>query len=517
MVFITVLIVLIGNGRLPMRILGFKPGRGVSYHLVISVFLVLVLFVGTQSVFAEDTNSIATLRQMGKAFAQIAEKASPAVVGIRVKKTVITPYYTMPDWPFGEGFSPFDDDFFDRFFGRRSRPPRSQQRQQKSIETAQASGFIISADGYILTNNHLVGGAEKVMVKVTGRSTEMEAKVVGTDAATDVAVVKIDGDNLPYLRLADSDKLQVGEWVVAIGNPFGLSHTVTAGIVSAKGRRNLALEGISYQDFIQTDAAINFGNSGGPLIDLDGKVVGINTAIIGPGGNIGIGLAIPINMAKSVQQQLIDTGKVVRGYVGIYMTQLTPELAEGLGLSKDAKGVAVSQVIEGSPAEEVGIKHNDVIVEFEGQPVDNDNEFRNRVAMLKPGTKVNFVILRDGKRKTFTVKLAERPSEEKIAAAKSQTIEKLGLTVQNLTDDLAERFGYEGMAGVVVTQVESSSLAERAGIKAGMLIMEVNRESIANTKEFDKAVEKAGEDRSILLLITDGRYARYVILKLPKE
>ena len=302
---------------------------------------------------------------MGKAFAQIAEKASPAVVTIKAERTVTQQYYTIPDWPFGDGFSPFGDDFFDRFFQRRSRPRRSPQRQQKSIQTAQASGFIISADGYILTNNHLVGGADKVLVKVVGRA-ETEAKVVGTDAATDVAVVKIDGDNLPYLRLADSDKLQVGEWVVAIGNPFGLSHTVTAGIVSAKGRSIFSTEELEYQDFIQTDAAINRGNSGGPLLNLDGKVVGINTAIIGPGGNIGIGFAIPINLAKNVQQQLIDTGKVVRGYLGIAMVQLTAELAEGLGLAEDTKGVAVSQVFEDSPAEEAGIKHNDVIIEFEG-------------------------------------------------------------------------------------------------------------------------------------------------------
>jgi len=502
-----------------MRILSLNRRRGLTGHLVISTFLVLVLFAGVLPAFAEDTNSVATLRQMGRAFAQIAEKASPAVVAIRAERTVTQQYYTIPDWPFGDGFDPFGDDFFDRFFQRRSRPRRSPQRQQKSVQTAQASGFLISPDGYILTNNHLVGGADKVLVKIAGHSTEMEAKLIGTDAATDVAVVKIEGNDFPHLKLADSDKLQVGEWVIAIGNPFGLSHTVTAGIVSAKGRSGLRLssEEISYQDFIQTDAAINYGNSGGPLIDLDGNVVGINTAIIGPGGNIGIGFAIPINLAKSVQKQLIDTGKVVRGWVGIAMMQLTPELAEGLGLDKNTKGVAVSQVIEGSPAEEAGIKHNDVIVEFEGEPVENDNEFRNRVAMLKPGTKVKLVVLQDGKRKTFTIKLAERPSEDKIAAAKSQTIEKLGLTVQNLTDDLAERLGYERLTGVVVTQVEPGSQAEANGIKDGMLIMEVNRESVANTKEFNKAVEKAGKDRSILLLITDGRYARYVILKLPKE
>ena len=501
-----------------MQILSFNRSKKLSFHLVISIFLVLALSAGARPAFAQDTNSIAVLREMGKAFAEIAEKASPAVVGIRVEKTVTSPYYTIPDWPFGDRSNPFDDEFFERFFGRQPRSQqRSPERQQKSVQTAQASGFIISPDGYILTNNHLVGGANKVLVKIAGRSTEMEAKVVGTDADTDVAVVKIDGNDLPHLKLADSDKIQVGEWVIAIGNPFGLSHTVTAGIVSAKGRSGLPLEGISYQDFIQTDAAINPGNSGGPLIDLDGKVVGINTAIIGPGGNIGIGLAIPINIAKGVQQQLIGTGKVVRGWVGIAMTQLTPELAEGLGLAKDTKGVAVSQVFEGSPAEKAGIKHNDVIVEFEGQPVESDNEFRNRVAMLKPGTEVKLVVLRDGERQTFTITLGERPLGEKTAAAKSQIIEKLGLTVQNLTDDLIERLGYKGLKGVVVTQVEPGSLAEMSGIRDGMLIVEVNREPVTNVKEFEKAVEKAGKDNSILLLLTDGQYARYVILKLPKE
>ena len=497
-----------------MQTIGFRQNK-TSYY-VISASLILLLFMTPFSAFAEDKSSIDTLRQMGRAFADIAEKASPAVVSIRAERTVTQQYYTMPDWPFGDGFSPFDDDFFDRFFRQHSRPRRSPKREQKSVQTAQASGFIISPDGYILTNNHLVGEVDKVLVKVVGHE-ETEAEVVGTDVGTDVAVVKIDGNDLPYLRLADSDKLKVGEWVIAIGNPFGLSHTVTAGIVSAKGRSIFNPEELEYQDFIQTDAAINRGNSGGPLINLDGKVVGINTAIIGPGGNIGIGMAIPINLAKHVQQQLIDTGKAVLGYLGIYMAELTAELAEGLGLAGDAKGVAVSQVTEDSPAEEAGIKHNDVIVEFEGEPVENPGEFRNRVAMLKPGTKVKLVVLRDGKRKTFTIKLGERPSEGKIAAAKSQAIEKLGLTVQNLTDDLAERLGYEGLTGVMVTQVEPGSQAQRKGIKAGMLIMEVNRQGVANTKEFDKAVEKAGEDRTILLLITDGRYARYVILKLPKE
>ncbi|MFA5252513.1 MAG: trypsin-like peptidase domain-containing protein, partial [Phycisphaerae bacterium] len=294
-----------------------KQKKSVSRYYAISVSLILLLATFPRSTSAQDPNSIDTLRQMGKAFAKISEKASPAVVGIKANKTITQ---QMPDWQFSD---PFDDDLFERFFGRPS--PRQRQRSPQEPQTrkfqqlAQGSGFIVSSDGYILTNNHLVGEAEKVMVK-QGNNQEVEAKVVGTDPDSDVAVIKIDGNDLPFLELADSDKLEVGEWVLAIGNPFGLSHTVTAGIVSAKGRSGFRLA--EYEDYIQTDAAINPGNSGGPLLNLDGKVVGINTAIISPGGrsywagNVGIGFAIPINMAKSIYEQLVQTGKVARGFLG---------------------------------------------------------------------------------------------------------------------------------------------------------------------------------------------------------
>ena len=262
-------------------------------------FSILVLFLGVNPLLAaeQQRDSITALKQMGKAFAGIAEKASPAVVGIKANKVSTLQYYIIPDWPFGD---PFGDDFFDKFFQRQS-PQRNQPRQQRKItQPVQGSGFIISEDGYILTNHHLVGEAESVWVKI-GESSEIKAQIIGTDPDTDVAVLKVKKTNLPHLELADSDKIEVGEWVVAIGNPFGLSHTVTAGIVSAKGRS----AGINkYEDFIQTDAAINPGNSGGPLINLDGKVIGINAAIIGPGGNIGIGFAIPINSCK---QRFIKT------------------------------------------------------------------------------------------------------------------------------------------------------------------------------------------------------------------
>ncbi|MCX5634310.1 MAG: trypsin-like peptidase domain-containing protein, partial [Planctomycetota bacterium] len=268
----------------------------------------MFLLITPLSAFSQDTDSINTLRQMGKAFAQIAEKASPAVVGIKVENKARRQDYPTMQSPFDSPSDPFgNDEFFERFFRRQMPRSRSPQQRQQPRSIAQGSGFIISADGYILTNNHLVGEADKILVKVRDE-TEVEAKIIGTDPDSDVAVIKIDKKNLSFIEFADSDKLEVGEWVLAIGNPFGLSHTVTAGIVSATGRSGVGLT--KYEDFIQTDAAINPGNSGGPLLNLDGKVVGINTAIIGPGGNIGIGLAIPSNMAKSVYEQLAAGGPV---------------------------------------------------------------------------------------------------------------------------------------------------------------------------------------------------------------
>ena len=495
-----------------MQISTFKQQKSSSRFLLISTFFIVLFFVSSLPAFAQDTNSIDALRRMGKAFASIAEKASPAVVGIEAEKEVtLEDFPILREWPFSEPFSPFDEDFFDRFFYFRF--PQRRYEKPKSRQQNRGSGFIISKDGYILTNNHLVGGAERVTIKL-GDNRELTAEIIGADRESDVAVVKIDANGLPTLELGDSDALEVGEWVIAIGNPFIFSHTVTAGIVSAKGRSGLGVA--EFEDFIQTDAAINFGNSGGPLLNLDGKVVGINTAIFGPGGNIGIGLAIPINMAKAVHQQLVETGKVVRGFLGVSIRDLDTDLAESLGL-EDTKGVAISEVTEHSAAEEAGIKPYDVVVEFEGEQVENANEFRNRVAMLKPDTKVEMVVLRDGKRMKLTVKLGKRPEGGVVAGRPSEVVEDLGITVQTPTDELARRLGYEGMTGVLVTKVESGSEAERKGIKAGMLIMEVNRKPIANPKEFYEAIEKGAEKGSYLFLVNDGRYSFLVGVRLPKK
>jgi serine protease Do len=483
-----------------MRTISFNQEKACSYYRIISVLLVFLLFIAPLPALAEDAG-INALRQVSKAFAKIAEEASPAVVGIKAEKTITYNQPAFRNWPFGEQFDPFEDDIFDRFF-RWYSPRRQEPRQRKYQQTAQGSGFIISADGHILTNNHLVGEADKVLVKV-GDDPEVEAEVIGTDPDTDVAVIKIDAKALIPLEMADSDKLEVGEWVVAIGNPFLLSQTVTAGIVSAKGRSGFRLA--EFEDYIQTDAAINPGNSGGPLLNLDGKVVGINTFIISQsGGYMGIGFAIPINIAKFVYQRLVEKGEVERGYLG-------------MGVDKDTKGVAIAEVIEDSAADKAGLKRYDVIVELDGEPVENGNEFLNRVAMLKPGTKVTIVVIRDGKRKTLTAKLDKRPPQEQMPGSEPEAGLKLGFTVKNLTDEYAERLGFEGMSGVLVISVEADSQAAKKGITAGMLIMEVNKESVKNTKEFDEAIKKAKKDKSLLLLINDGRYTRFIFLKLGDE
>jgi serine protease Do len=477
--------------------------------------VLLIVFISASASGADDS-SIAALRQMGKAFASIAEKASPAVVGVRATKTVKA---SSRDDSLDDSTSPFDDEVFRYFFGPESRlrrSPRGRSDQSQPKQVAQGSGFLISDDGYILTNNHMVGGAESVNVQLAdGR--KVSAKIVGSDEQTDVALIKIEATGLPFIELADSSKLEVGEWVIAIGNPFGLSHTVTAGIVSAKGRSQIGLA--QYEDLIQTDAAINFGNSGGPLLNLDGKAVGINAAIIGPGGNIGIGLAIPSNMARDIYTQLKDSGKVVRGFLGVQLGNLLSGMGEYYGMEND-KGVLIESVVEGSPAEKAGIKADDVVVEFEGQPVTNLNEFRNKVAMHKPGSKIDLIVIRDKQRKTITATLDELPKDEVTAGAgggRGDFQEKLGLTLQNMTQTMADKLGIDYVAGVVVMDVRAGSVASDAEIEAGDVIMEVDRKAVRNVREFKDAITKAQKKGKALLRVRQEDVDKHVILPLSDK
>ena len=371
-----------------------------------SLFLGLVLAAGMAlpGLASAQGQGLENLRQTGQAFRAVAKEVSPAVVFIQVEKTTEQPQMS----PFASPFNgPFGDDFFRRFFGT---PPQGHGHgtMPKREMRAQGSGFIISPDGLIMTNNHVVGGADKVTVRLhDGR--EFTAKVVGTDPPTDVAVIKIDANDLPVAQLGDSDKLEVGDWVLAIGNPFGLSHTLTAGIVSAKGRSGIGLA--DYENFIQTDAAINPGNSGGPLVNLDGQVVGINTAIFSrSGGYMGIGFAIPINMAKQIRDQLVENGTVTRGQLGVYIQDLTDDLAQSFGL-KDSKGILISKVIEDSPAAKAGLKQGDIVLKADGKPVGKVNEFRNGIAMTAPGTVVRLDILRNGKPEQIKVTIGKRDTK----------------------------------------------------------------------------------------------------------
>ena len=488
--------------------------RKKSFALIFGFTFLLLL---NSFCFSEpaEKKDIETLRSTGEVFAEIAEKVTPAVVFVSVEQEVVQ---QMPDIFFGDPFDEFNDEFFKRFFGQPfpRQYQRQQPRQQKQIRRGQGSGFIISSDGYILTNNHVVEDANKITVKLSNDK-ELSAKVVGRDPETDVAVIKIDANNLPVVQLGDSDKLKVGEWVIAIGNPFGLSHTVTAGIVSAKGRSRIGLS--EYEDFIQTDAAINFGNSGGPLLNIDGKVIGINSAIFSrSGGYTGIGFAIPINMAKYVYEKIITEGKVTRGYMGIYGDDVSPEMAELLG-ANDKKGIVVNKVIENSPASKGGIEKGDIIVKMNGKVIDDWNNFRNEIARLTPGTKINLTVIRDGKEKDVTVELEARESKTASAEAGGKEAKQLGITVQDLTPELAKQFGYpEEKGGVIVTEIDPSSPADDAGISQGTLITEVNRQKIGNTQDFWKLVKKA--EGSVLLYIRQntqqGEISRYVVVKFSE-
>ncbi len=486
------------------------PARNTSVRLPASI--VLLLLVGwPAAVRAEDNQDIAVLRRMGKAFASIAEKASPAVVGIKATK-VVKESEQLRDGGYADPFSPFGEEFFERF--RRRSPRRFQQPEPRQV--AQGSGFIVTPDGYILTNNHMVGEAEEVIVTL-GDGRKLKAKLIGADPETDVAVVKIDAENLPYVELANSDSLEVGEWVIAIGNPFGLSHSVTAGIVSAKGRNEIGVA--DYEDFIQTDAAINFGNSGGPLLNLDGKAVGISTALIGPGGNVGIGLAIPINMAKAIYEQLKEGGKVVRGFLGVTIQDLQPGMGEFFSI-ENGKGAVVTNVMDGSAAQKAGIRADDIVVELEGEPVTSANELMSRVAMHKPGSEIKMAVMRDGKRKNFTVTLDKRPPGASAMAPSGadEAPAQLGVSVQNLTEELRERLGYENESGVVVTEVQSGSVAEEYGLEPGVLITEVNREPVRNARQFREALTKAQKGGKLLLRVVFEEGNRSLIfIPLPEK
>jgi serine protease Do len=423
-------------------------------------------------------------------FTDLAEKVRPGVVNIQVVKKVKNVDFGFRNFsgnPFG-GKNPFGD-----FFGPFSEgnPPRG--FEQRGV----GSGFVMSQEGYILTNNHVVEDADQIKVKLSNGK-EFNGKVIGRDPKTDLALLKIEGgSDLHPLKLGNSEDLKVGSWVVAVGSPFGLEQTVTAGIVSAKGR---VIGSGPYDNFIQTDASINPGNSGGPLINMKGEVVGINTAIIASGN--GIGFAIPINMAKEIAPQLQEKGHVTRGWLGVSIQEVTPELAKSFGL-KEKKGALVGQVVSGSPAEKTGIEQGDIILEFDGKEVADSKDLPRIVASTPVGKGVTVKLSRNGKLVDRQVKVGEL--EEKTEVAKTPTHRSLGITVQNLTPEIAKGLGLKKETGVVVTQVEPGSPASDAGIQTGDVIGEVNRKPVKNVEDFVQKVEKAKDQDNVLLLIQRGQ------------
>jgi len=475
----------------------FNPKR---FRWIVLIAVVVALLGGGAILFPVGNASSAAGAKPGAApmipanFTELARQASPAVVNIRTVQTVNGagdafrhffggPQQQQPGQP-GQPQTPFDE-FFERFFGDQA--PR--EFKQRSL----GSGFILNKDGYIVTNNHVIQNAEEIQVKLKNGK-EYDAKLIGSDPYTDIALIKIESEeDLPRLDIGDSKELDIGQWVVAIGNPFGLEHTVTAGIVSAKGR---VIGAGPYDDFIQTDASINPGNSGGPLINMAGEVVGINTAIVA--GGAGIGFAIPSAMASDIITQLMKTGEVTRGWIGVGIQDLTADLKDYYNVSG---GVLITQVFPGEPAAKAGIQPNDVIVSVNGKNVNAPRELSQMIAGIEPGKKVRLEIVRGGKEKTVNVTITQRQEEEAVTGMPQQEApppevkDALGLETTNITEEIARQYELESTRGVIITGVEPGSKGFEAGFTQGDIIREINHKPVGSVEDYRKIVNgaKAGE------------------------
>ncbi len=481
--------------------------------------LILVLAAGALALAAslgalpanasgDDQAAIASAVALGDAFSAVAEEALPAIVTITSERVIAT--QLGPES--GDNMPGIFDDFFRRFH----RDMGPQEYRQRGL----GSGFIVSADGVILTCNHVVQDAQDVKV-VLSDGREYTASVIGADPKTDVAILRVKADQpLPALRLGDSDALRVGEWVLALGNPFsqGLSGTVTAGIISAMGRSRIGLT--AYEDFIQTDAAINPGNSGGPLIDLHGDVIGLNSAIAGrSGGSQGVGFAIPVNLAKMVKESILTDGRVVRGWLGIYLGELTDELREAFKIDAD-QGVLVQQVQKDSPADKAGVLDGDVILELDGKPVQDVNSLRFHIAELRPGTEVALTLLRDGRRLTVTAKLEELEADAAATpqAESGDALARLGFAVAELTDEWRGELELDkSVTGVIITDVGQATPAEDAGLRAGDVITEVAREPVRSRAGFLRALSGVEPGQVILLTVYSEANHRFVAIRMPEK
>ena len=465
------------NNSLVHKKLGFQ-----SYPLKLFALLggLLILLVTAVPAWSESNPFMDPLIEASKARAELVQSVQKSVVHIKVEQKLVNVV------------GPF----------------QNQPRQEGS-----GSGAIVRSDGYILTNHHVVGEADKISVQLYDGQ-ELKARLIGTDPATDISVIKIEGKNMPVLPMGNSNNILVGESVIVIGNPFGLSHTVTFGIVSAKGRTGMGIA--EYEDFIQTDAAINPGNSGGPLVDLEGKIVGVNTAIFSnSGGYQGIGFAVPINMARRVMNELIETGQVSRGWLGVGIQNMTPELAKAFGLDK-SRGSLVTGVMPGTPAEKAGLQKGDVILRLNGESIENSSVLRNEVADARADATIELELVRNKVVMMLSVQLDERPQQVGEAGTNSDnrnSTPELGFVVQELTPETAQRLGYQkAESGVVITTVKPESPAFNKGLRAGMMIVEMNRKSISSMADFQREVQASSKEEGLLLLVKTPQGSQYLFL-----
>ncbi len=456
----------------------------------------------------------APFTQFQHVFADVADKVMPAVVSVKSERKVEVTRQGMP-------FDFFNEDPFGFFFGQPRQPRENQNRPpQERQESGLGSGVIVTEDGYILTNNHVIQGADKLIVQLSDES-EYEAKVIGSDPASDLAVIKITDEKKKFAKVpfGDSDKIRIGEWVVAVGSPFGLYKTVTTGIVSAKGRKNTGIS--TYGNFIQTDAAINPGNSGGPLVNLHGELVGINTAIYSrTGGYQGIGFAIPVALAQTVMQDLIKDGEVTRGWLGVSIQPVTEDMASALGL-KSRKGALIGDVLPDGPAAKAGMKRGDVITKIANNEIDDVNDLLNRVAALRPGTTVEVTVHRDGKSRGLKTKIEKREAEKSATSRGADPeptgLSSLGMEATELTEASARRYGVETelKAGLLVTQVTPGGPAVEAGLRSGDIVVEANRKPVKSAAELKKALEGVKKGEKALILINRSGNTFYGVLTMP--
>ncbi len=437
------------------------------------------------------------VKEMSKEFADIAKNALPSVVSVRTQYSQKSQSMDDTNQPFGA----FPDDFFERFFG-------FPMPEQKGPRRGQGSGFVVASDGFILTNNHVVREAEQITVSFTdGR--EFPAKVIGTDPNTDVALLKIEATDLPFLTLGNSDNLDIGEWVMAVGSPLRLQGTVTVGVVSAKGRSDLDIAQV--EQFIQTDAAINMGNSGGCLLDMDGKVVGMNTAIAtNNGGYMGIGFAIPSNILTHVTKQLKEFGHVTRGYLGVALQRIDAKLASAFNLDR-SEGALVAEVVKDSPADKAGLKSGDIVLKLNGKTVENVGALRSAIALMSPDEKVSLSIIRNKQPMDITAVIGTHPENE---LGINDIQSKLGMVLSDITPELAQQLGVEAGQGIIIKNVDPTSPAQEAGLRRGQIILSVDQKPVNTTEDFYRVMKEAGSKKHVLLQVRAGQVVRYIPLDL---